>query len=130
MVFSGTPVEIIALIVIAVSVIKMIVLLVNPRAWMNFAKGIYSKSGVVQFVSLILAAVVLYYLLQEITIVQVLAVVAFTVLIVLVGIAGEIGPLIKKYETIIKKGNLWKQYWLYTLIWIILLIWAAKELFM
>ncbi|MBU0467309.1 MAG: hypothetical protein KJ718_05135 [Nanoarchaeota archaeon] len=123
-----TPVEVIALIVVIAAVVKMIVLLVNPRAWIGFAKGVYAKTGLVQMVGLILAAVVLYYLLQEITIVQVMAVVAFTALLVMVGLAPEIGHFVKKYEAQIKKGTLWKQYWLYTLIWIVLVLWAAKEL--
>ena len=125
-----TSVEIIALIVIIVAVIKMLVLLVKPKAWVDFAKSIYAKPALTSLVSLILAVIVLYYLLQSgLTIVQILAVTAFVVLLVLVGLAKEIGPIIKRYEVIIKKGNLWKENWLYTLIWVILLAWGIKELF-
>jgi len=125
-----TPVETIALIVIIAAVIKMIVLLVNPKAWMNFAKNIYSKPDLTSLVALILAVVVLYYLLQSgITIVQILAVTAFVVLLIMIALAKEIQPLMKKYEVMIKKGNLWKEYWLYTLIWVALLAWGAWELF-
>tara|TARA_Y100000034_G_scaffold70987_1_gene85565 strand:+ start:125 stop:511 length:387 start_codon:yes stop_codon:yes gene_type:complete len=124
-----TPVEIIALIMIVLGAIKMITLLVSPMSWMNFAKSVYSKPNLTSLVALILAAVVLYYLLQEMTIVQVLAVAAFIGLLIMVGLAKEIGPLMKKYEAMIKKGNLWKEYWLYTLAWIILMAWGVKELF-
>ena len=124
-----TPVEIIALVLIVVSVIKIAVLLVNPGSWMNFAKNLYSKPKAVSTVALILAAIVLFYLLQEMSIVQILAVTAFVILLVLIGLAKEVGPLIKKYEVIIKKGNLWKENWLYTLIWIVLLVWGLWELF-
>ena len=125
-----TPVEIIALVIIIFALIKMLVLLVNPKSWMNFAKGLYKTPAVTQIIALILAAVVLYYLLQELTIVQIVATMAFMALLLAIGLAPEVGSLIKKYETMIKKGNLWKEYWLYTLIWIILLLWALKELFM
>lgn len=125
-----TAVETIALVLIVLSVVKMLVLLVNPKSWMNFAKGVYSKPDVTSFGAFILAAIVLYYLIQSgITIVEVLAVTAFVGLLIMVGLAKEVKPLIKKYEAMIKKGNLWKEYWLYSLIWVLLLVWGIKELF-
>ena len=125
-----TPVETIALIVIALSVIKMIILLVSPKSWMDLAKNVYAKPRLVSFVSLILAAVVLYYLIQSgISIIQILAVTAFVVLLIMIGLVKEVQPLMEKYEAMVKKGNLWKEYWLYTLIWVLLLAWGIKELF-
>jgi len=126
-----TPIETIALIVIIVSLIKMLTILVKPQSWMNFAKGIYSKPQLTSLIALILAGVVLYYLVQSgMTIIQILAVTAFVALLVMVGLASEVGPLMKKYETMVKKGKLWKEYWLYALIWVLLLVWGAWELFM
>jgi len=125
-----TPVETIALIIIVITAIKILVLLVKPMAWMNFAKKIYlTNPTLTQIISLVLAAVVLYYLLQEITIIQILAVMAFISLLLVMGLAPIMGNLIKKYEGIIKRGNIWKDSWLYTLIWIALMAWGVKELF-
>ena len=122
--------ENIVLILIVISVIKIFVLLVNPKSWMNFAKGIYSKPGLTSTVALILAAIVLYYLLQSgLGIIDILAVTAFVMLLIMIGLAKEAQPLMKKYDAIVKKGNFWKDYWLYTLIWVILLAWGVKELF-
>ena len=125
-----TPIETIALVLIVISVIKIVILLVNPKSWMNFVKNLYSKQKTISVVAFILGAIVLYYLLQSgITFVEILAVTAFVALLMLIGLAKEVGPLIKKYDSIIKKGNLWKDYWFYTLIWVILLIFGARELF-
>ncbi len=125
-----TPVETIALIIIVVAAIKIFVLLMKPMAWMNFAKKIYlTNPKLTQVIYLVLAAIVLYYLLQEMTIVQILAVAAFMSLLIGVGLMPIMGDLFKKYEGIIKRGNMWKDSWLYTLIWIILLAWGVKELF-
>jgi hypothetical protein len=124
-----TPVETIALAIIALAVIKIVILLISPKSWMNFAKSVYSKPRLVEVVSLILAAVIFYYLIQEISVVQILAVTAFVASLMLIGLAKEVGPLIKKYETLVKKGNIWKEYWLYSLIWVVLLAWGIKELF-
>ena len=126
-----TPIEIIALIVIIAGIIKMIVLAVNPKSWMNFAEKVYSNPRFTSFIAFVLSLVVLNYLIKSgITIVQILAVTAFTALLIMIGIAGEIKPLLKKYETIIKRGKLWKEYWLYALIWIVILGWGLYEILM
>ena len=125
-----TAIENIAWIIVIVSVIKLIILLINPGAWMNFAKKLYSKPGQLKVITLVLAIIVFYYLIQEITIIQIFATMAFLALVIVIGLASDIAPLIKKYDALIKSGNLWKQFWLYTLIWAILLIWAIKDLVM
>jgi len=122
-------VGIIALIVVIVAVIKMLVLLVNPKSWMNMAKKLV-VNPVSRIIALILAGVVLNYLrIGGITIVQIFAVIAFLGLIIFVGLAPHIDSLIKKYEKQIKTGRMWKENWLYILIWLVLLIWAVKEMF-
>ena len=71
----------------------------------------------------------LYYLLQEITIVQIFAVMLFIALMAAMGIsayAREFVPLAKK---LLKDRNILRKAWLLIVIWIILLIWAFKELF-
>jgi len=65
-----------------------------------------------------------------ITVVEILAVTAFVALLMMIALADEVGHLIKKYQAMIKKDNLWKNYWLYTLAWIVLMLWGLKELFM
>ena len=126
-----TSIEIIAIVIIAAAVIKMLVLAVNAKAWMNFSKGVYKSVAFAQIIGLIIAAVVLYYLLGAgITIVQILAVMAFLAGILMVGLAPYLGDLIKKYEGQIKRGHMWKENWLYLLIWIVILVWGIKELFM
>ncbi|MDP3986867.1 MAG: hypothetical protein Q8P81_01435 [Nanoarchaeota archaeon] len=125
-----TSLEIIALIFIALALIKMLFLAVKPKAWISFSKKIYSSPKVVSFVSTILALVVLYYLiLNGITAVEVLAVSAFVGLIVMVGLAPEFPYLIKKYEAVVKKGRLWKEYWLYVLLWLALIILGLLQIF-
>ncbi|MBU1252677.1 MAG: hypothetical protein KJ905_02315 [Nanoarchaeota archaeon] len=125
-----TSIEIIALVLIVVAVVKVFVLLVNPKAWMSFARGVYKNPAVTSLVALILAAIVFYYLIQNgMTIVQILAAAAFVALLFGVGLAGEIPYLLKKYEGLIKKGNLWKDFWLYTLLWMILMILGLIQIF-
>jgi len=124
-----TPVEIIALILIIFATLKIVVLLISPKSWINFVKGLWSNVVIIQLVSFVLAGIVLYYLLQQMTIVQILSVYAFFALMLVFGIASEAEFLFKKYDVQIKQKKLWKRYWFYTLLWVILLAWGTYALF-
>ena len=125
-----TSVEIIALIVIIVAAIKILVLLIKPRAWMNFAQSVYKKPIVARAVSLVLGGVILYYLITAgISVVEILAVTAFISMFIVFGLASQVKSLIARYKAQIKKGKLWKEHWFYTLLWIALIAFGVKELF-
>ena len=125
-----TPIEIIALIVIIFAAIKIVILLVKPQSWMNFAQKFSKKTVWTRAVSFVLAAIVLWYLIVAgITIVEILAVTAFVAMLIMFGVAPHVSTLITKYKAQISKGTLWKKNWLYTLIWLALLAWGCKELF-
>lgn len=126
-----TTIEILALILIVVGLIKIFVLAIDPKAWMNFAKSIWNKPKLTQAICFLLAALVCYHLINNgMTIVQILSVALFITLFMAVALAPEVDDLIKKYQARIKRGNLWKQYWLYTLVWLVLLLWGLREIFM
>ena len=125
-----TPVEIMALILIAVSAVKIIVILIKPSAWMNgVVKKVWAKPMLAMVISLILAGIALYYLLQELTIVQILAATLFVALLMAVGIGIYSKEMLSAAGKLMKQGIV-KKSWLYIIIWIILLGWGAKELFM
>lgn len=125
-----TPIEIIALIVILVAAIKIIVLLINPKSWMGVVRKVWTNPMITSVISLILAAVVLYYLLQEITIIQVFAAMALVGLLAALGIAAYSNEIVALGEKMLKDKAVIKKAWLALLIWIILIIWALKELFL
>jgi len=123
--------EILALVLIVIGIIKIIVLAINPKSWMEFAEKIWKKPILMQIICLILALAAFKILLDSgLNIIQILAVTAFVTLLMAVAIAPEVKDLIKKYENRIRRGSLWKQYWLYIILWIILLLWGLKEMFM
>lgn len=124
-----TSIEIIALVLLIFAVIKMVILLINPKSWMNFAKGLWKNKIGFKLVALVLAVVVFYYLIQVFTIVQIFAVTAFVSLLLAIGLADPIKRIIPVYEKQIKDGTLWKDNWLYTLIWLALMVWVVIELF-
>lgn len=121
--------EILALILIAITLIKLIVFLINPQLWYNFVKKLYVKPQLVSVVALLLAAVVLYFLvISGVTIVEILAVCLFVVLLMAVGIAKYADEIIgwAKEQDIV---FIVKELWLYTLVWILLLAWGVQQIF-
>ncbi|OHB09724.1 MAG: hypothetical protein A3H60_02435 [Candidatus Zambryskibacteria bacterium RIFCSPLOWO2_02_FULL_44_12b] len=124
-----TAIENIALVLVVVSALKIFFLLVKPSAWFNTVGKLWMKPGIATVVSLILGAIVLRYLLVELTIVQIFAVFAFTAMFFWFSLA----PYRKDFYDLavrdISVGGIWKKNWPATLIWIILMIWVIKEIF-
>ena len=129
--YTGTAVENIALILIIVSLIKLIVITIKPTAWLNgVVKKMYKPSKVTPYIFLILAIIVLYYLTQGgLTIIQILAVMLFTGLIIGAGFSIYSEEMLKLADKVYKQGNIMRNYWHISLIWLFLLLWGLKELF-
>ena len=125
----STPIELIALILITISLIKIVTIAIKPMAWFDgVVKPLFGNPKVTQVVSFLLAALVLYYLLIELTIVQVLAVTFFMALLMLGGMVSFAKPFIDDAEKIYRGRHILRKYWLYTLIWVVLLLWGLKEI--
>ena len=120
--------EILAAILILVSLVKITMLLVNPRAWVSFIKRFYADTRVTSGVSLTLAGIVLYLLIRSgLDIVQILAVCLFLFLLILVAVAPYVSRLYAWVETQ-DIGQMLKEQWLYVSVWIALLLWGAYTL--
>lgn len=123
-----TALEWIALAFIVLGIIKLIVISVNKKEWLPVVKEVYHKPALTGIVSVVLAAIVFYFLLQELSIVQIIAVMAFTGLLMVLGFlqfSDEFLGMAKKMLR--KKFSFWL--WVYILIWAVLMVWALKEIF-
>ena len=121
-------IEIFAWIVVLVSAIKLITIIISPKSWINFASKIWKNPKIIALVSLVLGAVVFYYLIQEITIVQIFAVILFVMFIFALTFAvysKEFYPMLQKFA---KEKEIFKKGWLPIIIWAVLIVWAVKEL--
>jgi len=76
-----TPVETIALIVAILILVKMAVVFSNKKKWSVVVKKVYGNPDIYLVVFSILGLIVFYYLIQELTIVQIFAVVGFVSLL-------------------------------------------------
>jgi len=118
-------IEVLAAVLILLSVIKLTVVSLNAPAWLAVAKAIYSKPTVTATVSYVMAALVLAVLLQSgLTIVQILAVCLFVVLLLVSGFSRYAPAVLRWFEGQDVRQILRDQ-WFYTLVWIVLLGWGA-----
>jgi len=124
-----TPVEIIATLFVALGLIKLTVIAVNKDVWYHtVAKRVYGNPGTSAVIISLLAITVLYYLLQELTVVQVFAAVCFSSLFVALGMLANSKNVLafaqKAYHT---KLPAWT--WLFTLTWLALSFWVLHTIF-
>ena len=121
-------IEILALILIAITAIKLLVFLVKPQWWYSFIEKVYSNPPVTSLFAFVLAMVVLYFLvLSGISIVEILAVSLFIALLIAVGFAkyaDKLIPWVREQNIVL----VLKEIWLYTLVWLLLIAWGAGEL--
>jgi len=131
MVFTGTPIEIMALILVVFSLLKIVIIFVKPEAWLNsVVKKVWENPSLMMIVSLVLAGVSLYYLLDSgLTIVQILAVTLFVALLMAVGVAIYIKEIVGIAENLLKDKSILKKSWFYIVLWIALMVWGLYELF-
>ena len=124
-----TPMEILALILVILIAVKLFVLYVKQRAWLKFTKALYSNPQTFTIVAGILALIVGYYVLQEVTIVQAFGVILFMSLLMGIGISQFKDELFEFADRIYKR-NLFKRTRLAWGIWVVLCLWVLWELFL
>jgi hypothetical protein len=121
-------IEILAAILIIIAITKIIVMIVQPKIWLNLVENIYTVPAVITIIGFLLSALVLYFILKSgISIVEILAICLFIALLMMTGLANytdDFFAWVKKQEI----ANILKQLWLYSAIWLFLLIWGAYTL--
>ncbi len=128
-----TTVEKLALIFVIFSIIKIIVVSVNPKLWYGNANPLIKitakkTNGIVFF--LVFFAIVLACLLTELTIVQIFAATVFGFLLLMLSLYPYLGKIIELVVGDTKTGgSFWRKNWIVSIIWMMLLIWVIWELF-
>lgn len=125
-----STVEKMALIVVALAGIKLLVILINPKAWVKVIKTIYSAPALMTLISLVLAGLTLNYLLEELTIVQIFGSMLFFMFLMMVGVSAYHKEVISWTESLLKKKDAMRRAWLSIIVWVVLLIWVFYSLFM
>ncbi len=101
-----TPVEIIALITAGIIIIKSILLIFKPKFFISLAEKVFKRSSILVVIYFILALIVGYFALQELTVAQVAAVLLLSSLLIkmiLASYSKGLSTMVK--ETMQKKTN-------------------------
>ncbi|MFC1769180.1 hypothetical protein ACFLZX_05440 [Nanoarchaeota archaeon] len=124
-----SPIEIIALLVAAIGIIKIIILLIKPKAWKKVPDVVFNRPVLTMIVGLILAGLVLYYLLAELSIVQIFAVIAFVMLLVVASYSAYAKEMKSMMGKLLKDRKALKKAWLIVVVWLALSVWVIIEIF-
>lgn len=122
-----TIIEIFAIILAVLTLVKIITILINPRAWMKLVEPLFKNPNVTTTVYLILAVVMGYYVLQSVSIIEVGAVMLFFVFLVGIGLMPYSETLFKLRDEVIEKGV--KKAWPAVIIWTIFALWILYAVF-
>lgn len=109
-------------------IVKVIVVSYNGRSWTSLVKHLYKAPVVLFVVELVLAALLFYYLLTVMNIVEIMAAVAFGALLTGMTFAVYGHETVKLAENFLRGRNLLRRAWLPILIWLALAIWAILSL--
>ena len=121
-------IAIFALIMATLALVKILIILVKPRAWYNLVKAVWKAPTIVMLICLILAAMVFYSLLQELSLVQIMAVVLFVALLGGVTAAVYSKEVVSLAGKMLNDRKFMRKAWLPIIIWLILVLWALKEI--
>lgn len=125
---NSTITQTLAWLLILMSVTKLAVVLVQPRAWIAFAKRLYVQPQTTSVVALFVAAALLFLLIRSgLDIVEILAVCLFVVSLLVVGVA-PYAPRLFAWLEQEDIGRLVKRQWLYVSAWVALLAWGTYTL--
>ncbi len=126
-----TALEVIATILAVLVLVKISVVLVNPGLWMKkVAAPIFDSPALATAVYAGLAIVVGYFVFASLTIVEVAAVMAFTALLMGLGMLPYAKPFLKIAEEMAaNRSELLRNAWLPIVIWVGISLWVLSSVF-
>jgi len=125
-----TPIEIMAFIAAVIVPIKIIMILKGQKFWFEtVTKKYWGDAVVTTILSLLVVVVTLYYLLQELTIIQIWAAALFTMALVSLALAPFSKWMLGVEKKWFTETNVLKTGWVAGLVWLALIVWVLTALF-
>ena len=125
-----TPIEIMAFIAAIIVPVKLIMVWRSQKSWFNtVTRRFWGNATVTTILSLIVVIVTLYYLLQELTIVQIWTVMLFAMALISLGLAPFSKYMLDVEQKWFTETNVLKIGWFAAIVWLVLIIWVLYTLF-
>ncbi|MEK6918780.1 MAG: hypothetical protein AABW73_01950 [Nanoarchaeota archaeon] len=121
-----TSVEVVAIVLSVLVLIKVLFLFTAPKPWFNLTKPLFSYPKIVSWLAFILSLVVLSFLLREITITQIFVSGMFLFLLFIAGMHLFNKELVTFRESLINNLRT-RDYWWYLVLWVIIAVWVLEE---
>ena len=124
-----TPLETLALIFALLILLKMIIVLINPKAWLNLTKSLFNKKPVTALIYFILMIIAGYYVFTSLSIIQISAVMLFTSLLIALAWVPYAQTMMDLRKKVIKQDHILRKNWLTFLIFLIIAMLILKSIF-
>jgi hypothetical protein len=125
-----SAIEIIAIIFALFILLKISIVLINPRGWFKVSDAILRNTIVTTIVYLFLAVIVGYYIFRSFSITQVAAVMLFSSILIGLGMLPFSETLLTISDEMLRsRSDILRKTWLTLLIWIAIAIWTLYEAF-
>jgi len=121
-----TPIEIIAFILAIAILTKITLLFTRPESLIKGAEFVEKKPALAQFIYIVLAVIIGYFVFQQLSVIHVAAVLMFMGPILAVGFMAIPQGISKLRKQAIEAGI--AKFWLYILIWAGFALWVLWEL--
>ncbi|MBT4604841.1 hypothetical protein HOC01_04330 [archaeon] len=118
-------IEWIVLAFVVLGLIKTIVVLRDPKKWMGIVEKMFSKPKVLMVVSYVLAALMLWYLLGWMSIVEIFGAMVFLSLLIMAMYAQFPDVIVSMTKKVLKEKGLVGRLWFPIVVWLGLMLWAA-----
>ena len=122
-----TSIEILATIFAVLVIVKLTVVTAKPALWMRWAGAMLKNELVATLIYLVLAVIVGYFILAELTVVQVAAVTLWVSMLGGIGLVPYSKILLKSRDELLSVGM--RKAWLAILIWAVFAIWVLYAVF-
>ncbi|MFQ5804590.1 MAG: hypothetical protein ACE5JQ_17005 [Candidatus Methylomirabilales bacterium] len=122
-----TAIEILATIFAVAVLVKLAIVTVRPKLWMNITGPLLGHYVLTTIIYLILAVIVGYYVVTTVSIVEVAAIMLLTSLLIGIGVAPYSSTILKWREEILSIGV--GRAWLAMVIWAVLAVWVLYAVF-
>jgi len=125
-----TPIEIIALIGAIIVPIKIVMLLKGQKFWFETVTEKYWGNAITTTIlSLLAVAVLLFFLLRELTIIQIWAGAIFGMALTSLALAPFSKWMLGVEKKWFTETNVLKTGWIALIVWIVLIVWVLYSLF-
>ncbi|MFH1063542.1 MAG: hypothetical protein V1729_00510 [Candidatus Woesearchaeota archaeon] len=124
-----TPIEIIALLGALLILVKLVVIAIKPNLWMKLPHHAFKYPKVAMVGSLLLAFLMLYFLMEELNIIQIFACVMFTAFLIVSAVTSYSTEFVDLLKKLLKEKHVFAKALIPVAVWFLFAVWVLYAIF-